>query len=231
MISIGGLYGERSASGVSNNLSENVLGGIRTPIGMFAKAMHNTSIDHDISGGENYHSSRDSYQQSDSMYGEDSREIRSRDECSWTERYASDEKFPNEISLNNKGVILNISKKLKSESYNQLVEYIKSNDLVQFENLLKIDASLVDKCNKFGQNLLHLSICYSSFDISNYLINNFKYLINQTNVFSLSPLHNAFIKKDSKIVHILIDNGADLGLIDKFGRAPVEIGKINNFSV
>ncbi len=83
--------------------------------------------------------------------------------------------------------------------------------------------------NEFG-TLLHVAVGQSNFKMARILLEKGKIPINSQDKHKIQPIHIAATKNDIGLIKYLVENGADINSVDKFGNLPLGWAHISRTS-
>jgi Kinesin motor domain/Ankyrin repeats (3 copies)/Ankyrin repeat len=83
----------------------------------------------------------------------------------------------------------------------------------------------ISACDKDGRNALHYAARRGHLDVVQWLIDEMKQSVRQTDAHALTPLHQAVLGKSVAIVQLLLKSGADVNARDSNGSTPLKLAK------
>lgn len=104
----------------------------------------------------------------------------------------------------------------------KLIVLEKSKELEDFLKSQKID---LNQRNKYGNTPLHVA-CNSIYAINVEIVKlllKYPLDINSRGLDDVTPLMYAIMKRDITVVNILIENGADVNIPNKYGKTPLMV--------
>ena len=123
-----------------------------------------------------------------------------------------------------------LNEKFNQENvFKQLKIYLIKNDIPKFKKLFiqHMYNINIEKCDELENSLLMLSVIYNCEEILEFLIERGAN-VNTQNIYLNTPLHYASSNKNYKIIDILIKNGANEKIKNRFGQSYFECGKLEH---
>ena len=123
-----------------------------------------------------------------------------------------------------------LNEKFNQENvFKQLKIYLIKNDIPKFKKLFiqHMYNINIEKCDELENSLLMLSVIYNCKEILEFLIERGAN-VNTQNIYLNTPLHYASSNKNYKIIDILIKNGANEKIKNRFGQSYFECGKLEH---
>ncbi|MBC7884153.1 MAG: ankyrin repeat domain-containing protein, partial [Saprospiraceae bacterium] len=103
----------------------------------------------------------------------------------------------------------------------KIIDLIVESNIVKLNEEIIIDRTILSKINKDGQNALIISMIYEKYDVSIFLINNFKIDMDIRDKLGWSALHYAVAKRNVLLINKLIERNADIEVKDNYGNTPL----------